>query len=136
MQERCRNQRVCPACNLLQLAGTVPIQTDEGSYEVADFDEAVGTTIPHSCFGDPECCGCFNGLIRGDRADIECNECGFVCRNVPVSKLQETLTDMELTLDVASATCPYCGSVNLFPGFSEMFHFTCRQCGEGVDVKI
>jgi hypothetical protein len=40
----------------------------------------IGTTIPHSEFGDPNCCGCLNGFIIGDMAEIVCNECG--CSNV------------------------------------------------------
>ena len=31
--------------------------------------------IPHSDFGDPNCCGCLFGIVRGDEADIRCNEC-------------------------------------------------------------
>jgi hypothetical protein len=32
-------------------------------------------TLPHSDFGDPDCGGCLNGVIRGDQADIVCKEC-------------------------------------------------------------
>jgi hypothetical protein len=88
-------------------------------------------TLPHSDFGDPECCGCLNGVIRGDQADIVCNECGTL-RTVPASNVGQTLTELEITLDVASEMCPHCGSVNLFPGFSRMLGFTCRQCGKAV----
>jgi hypothetical protein len=28
----------------------------------------------------------------------------------------------------------YCGKVNVFPGFSEMHAYTCRECGRGVQV--
>ena len=80
--------------------------------------------------GDPDCCGCLNGVIRGDQADIVCNECGTVLRTVPVANVGQTLTELELTLEVASEVCPHCGSVNLFPGFSRMLGFTCRQCGK------
>jgi hypothetical protein len=69
-------------------------------------DWIVGTTLPHSSFGDPDCCGCLNGLVRGDQADIICNECESVVRTVPASSLEQTLTEMELTLDVADAMCP------------------------------
>jgi uncharacterized protein (DUF983 family) len=30
-----------------------------------------------------------------------------------------------LALDLASAHCPHCGSVNLFPGFSRVLVFIC-----------
>jgi uncharacterized protein (DUF983 family) len=35
---------------------------------------------------------------------------------------------------MCSETCPNCGEVNVFPGFSAMEAFTCRSCGEGVQV--
>ena len=60
--------RDCPVCN--------------GS----GFEGHIETTLPHSDFGDPECCGCLNGVIRGDQADIICNECGTVLRTVPAAK--------------------------------------------------
>jgi hypothetical protein len=50
--------RDCPVCN--------------GS----GFEGPIETTMPHSDFGDPDCSGCLNGVIRGDQADIVCNECG------------------------------------------------------------
>jgi hypothetical protein len=37
---------------------------------------------------------------------------------------------MELTFDVSSAVCPHCGAVKLFPGFSEIRAFTCKEYGE------
>ena len=95
----------------------------------------VGTTLPHSDFGDPDCCGCLNGIVRGEQAAIVCNECGALIRTVPTADLQQTLTDMELTLDLASAICPHCGAVNLFPGFSRIVAFSCRECGEGVELS-
>ena len=96
------------------------------------FEGHIETTLPHSDFGDPECCGCLNGVIRGDQADIVCNECGTVLRTVPAANVGQTITELEITLDVASEMCPHCGSVNLFPGFSKMLAFTCRQCGKAV----
>jgi hypothetical protein len=86
--------------------------------------------IPHSDFGDPDCCGMLYGIIRGDVANIECNECEAVIRAVPPPALGKTLGEMELTLGVASEICPHCGNANLFPGFSEMKAYACRHCGE------
>jgi RNase P subunit RPR2 len=91
--------------------------------------------LPHSDFGDPECCGLFCPIERGDSADITCNECGLVLKSVPVADLRRTLDEMELTLEVASEKCPHCGAVNLFPGFSGMLAFTCRECGQAVRVE-
>ena len=96
------------------------------------FEGPIETTLPHSDFGDPDCCGCLNGVLRGDQADIVCNECGTVLRTVPVANVGQTLTELEITLEVASEMCPHCGSVNLFPGFSKMLAFICRQCGKAV----
>src|ERR1700678_977235 len=72
--------RDCPVCN--------------GS----GFEGHIGTTLPHSDFGDPECCGCLNAVIRGDHADIVCNECGTVLRTVPAANVGQTLTELEITL--------------------------------------
>jgi hypothetical protein len=47
-----------------------------------------------------------NGVVRGDQADIVCNECGLVVRTVPAADLQKTLDEMELTLDMCSEMCP------------------------------
>jgi hypothetical protein len=92
--------------------------------------DIIGTAIPHAEFGDPECCGCLNGIITGDTAEIVCNECNAIVRRVPASELRVVLSEMELVLDVASSSCPHCGAVNLFPGFTKMHAFTCRECGE------
>jgi hypothetical protein len=48
--------------------------------KMADDEAVVETTLPHSSFGGPDCCGCLNGIIRGDQADIVCNECEAVIR--------------------------------------------------------
>jgi hypothetical protein len=66
--------RDCPVCN--------------GS----GFESHIETTLPHSDFVDPECCGCLNGVIRGEQADIVCNECGTVLRTVPAANVGQTLT--------------------------------------------
>ena len=83
------------------------------------FEGPIETTLPDSGFGDPECCGCLNGVIRGDQADIVCNECGTVLRTVPVANVGRTLTELELKLEVASEMCPHCGSGESVPG---LFH--------------
>ena len=58
-----------------------------------------------------------------------------VIKTVPVSDLQRTLREKEFTLDMCTATRPHCGKENLFPGFSEMLAFTCRRCGQPVDLS-
>ena len=99
------------------------------------WERVTATFIPHADFGDPECCGFLQGVTIGSEAEIECNECGAVIRSVPVNDLQRTLQEMEATLDVATAMCPHCRTVNLFPGFTEMLAFICKKCGRPVEVR-
>jgi DNA-directed RNA polymerase subunit RPC12/RpoP len=106
--------------------------------ELVEPVEAAGPTLPHESFGDPECCGTLWGRARQNRPDISdiiCNECRAVIRTVATADLQRTLDEMESTLDMASARCPHCGSVNLFPGFSEMVAYVCNECGESVQLS-
>src|SRR5712671_2325448 len=49
------------------------------------YENVVGTILPHSDFGDPECCGCLNAVVHGDQADVVCNECGAILRSVPAA---------------------------------------------------
>jgi hypothetical protein len=72
---------------------------------------SISITIPHSDFGDPECCGCLTAVVRDDLAVISCNECGAVVRTVPKAELQHTLDEMESKLDPAIAICRHCGAV-------------------------
>ncbi len=95
----------------------------------------IKTILPHSSFGNPDCCGCLNGIIRGYQAEIVCNECETVVRSVPSTALRQTLTEMELTLDMSTEMCPNCRSVNVIPGFSKVMTFTCRECGKVVRLS-
>ena len=97
--------------------------------------DVFGTVLPHSDFGDPECCGCLAGVLCDDHAEITCNECGNVVRTVPAQDLQRRIDDMELSLDIATAKCPNCEAVHLAPGFSKLMAFVCRECGEAVKLE-
>ena len=90
------------------------------------FEGFIATILPHESFGDPDCCGCLNGIILGDRADIVCNECQTIVRTIPASTLQRTLDEMESTLDFCTDMCPHCESVNVFPGFSKIMAYVSR----------
>jgi hypothetical protein len=90
---------------------------------------------PHSDFGDAKCCGCLFPVMRGDQADIVCNECAAVVRTVPAADLKRTFDEMELSLDLTRERCPHCGAVNLFPGFSQVAAFVCKECGRGAAVR-
>jgi hypothetical protein len=73
---------------------------------------------------------------RGDETDIVCNECGVVIRTVPPAEVQQTLLKMAMPDGVmASSTCPHCGGLNTFPGFSTIFAYVCQESGEGVGVQ-
>jgi hypothetical protein len=62
-------------------------------------DEVLGTLLPHSELGDPECCGCLNGLVHGDKGKVVCNECETVIRSVPAAELQRTIDGLGSKLD-------------------------------------
>jgi ribosomal protein S27E len=93
-------------------------------------DRYVGTAIPHSDFGDPECCGCLNGIYRGDIAVIECNECGAIIRTVAADEIEKALHEIEQSMDLATAICSHCGATHISPGFSRLLVFTCEECGK------
>ena len=59
--------------------------------------EALNAFGGYSEFGNPDCCGCLNGVINGDWADIVCDECDAVIRTVSAADLQNTFDEMELT---------------------------------------
>ena len=63
---------------------TCTVTPDEEA-EPREYPEYI---LPNSDFGDPECCGLFYAVDRGDTADITCNECGFVLRTERMSDVQ------------------------------------------------
>jgi hypothetical protein len=92
-------------------------------------EQAIKTTLPHWALGAPRCTGTLDGIVRGDPAEIVCNECNAVIRSVPSTELRQMLTEMELSLDVSTATCSVCGAVKVRPGLATLLAFTCEQCG-------
>ena len=91
--------------------------------------------LSHSDFGELKCCGCLSGIVKGDIAIIACKECDAVVQTVPAALLCKTLHEMELSLELASAECPYWGAINLRPGFSQLLAYRCDNCGEAVKVE-
>ena len=92
--------------------------------------------MPHSDAGEPDCCGCIVPDIRGDVADLVCNECGVVFeREVSRADVNAQLAALATLTEAASATCPHCGALNVFPRFSEIRAFVCQECGEGVKIE-
>jgi uncharacterized protein (DUF983 family) len=51
-----------------------------------------------------------------------------------VGTLRVEVLRLLLGLDGARHTCPHCGAVNVFPGFTEMVAYTCTSCGKGVQL--
>lgn len=113
---------------LRPLTGPMDCPTCNGS----GYEGVTAMFIPHSDFGEPECCGLLFGIVEGELGLVGCNDCDAVVRVVPAVELQATLTQMELSLDTCSEMCPHCGHVNLIVGFSKMLAYTCRECGEAV----
>ena len=112
------------------------MHTSQGCGEVEAL--GVGSSVQRfrtSSFRAADCCGCLNGILEGDQARTECNECYAVVRTVPSAALDQTLHEMELSLDLSSALCPHCGAVNMFPGFSKVFVFVCKECERGVELS-
>jgi hypothetical protein len=99
------------------------------------YEGVTATFIPHSDFGDAECCGLLFGIIEDEHGLIGCNDCDAIVQIVPANELQSTLTQMELSVDTCAEKCPHCKSVNLIVGFSKMFAYTCRNCEEVVRLS-
>ncbi len=91
--------------------------------------------VPHEEHGDAECCGCLMPIMRGDQADLVCNECGAVVGTVAASEVEHTLLQMAMAAGMCNEVCPICGGLNTFLGFTAMESYICRHCSEGVVVR-
>jgi hypothetical protein len=100
----------------------------------------------HADQGDPECCGIIMPTRNGeyvdlkrnpgtDSIDLMYNECGAVIMTVPAAEAEPTLLRMAMAEGMCSETCPHCGELNTFPGWTAMEASTCRHCGTGVVVR-
>jgi hypothetical protein len=91
--------------------------------------------IPHSAVGDADCCGCIFPLVREDHADLMCNEYEAILRSVPKAEIDRALDDLAAKAangQICSHTCPICGTLNAFPGFSAIFAYVYSARGEGI----
>jgi hypothetical protein len=59
--------------------------------------------------------------------EFVCNTCHSI-----LLTFQSPSPEVKPAPDVASAMCPYCGSVNLFPGLTSILAYVCHECGESV----
>jgi hypothetical protein len=82
--------------------------------------------LPH-CDLDPECCGCLFEVVEESGLKWICNECG-------ATLTKEQIATLILEMESSEATCPHCGKMNHIEGFSDVFAFRCRFCGEGVGL--
>lgn len=94
--------------------------------------------IPHESVEKVDCCGCLFVHVRGNEADITCNECGAVIRTVlaqGAAAVMEALMMQVAAGAISSARCPHCGALNTFPRFSAIDAFVCSECGESVAAE-
>src|SRR5712692_8641440 len=61
-------------------------------------DEQGFPIIPHEVVTGADCCGCLIVQVRGDQADITCNECGAVVRTVRVELASAVMVEMASTV--------------------------------------
>ena len=52
-----------------------------------DPDDELTTIVPHESLG-ADCCGCIVPVMRGDEADLVCNECNALIRTVPTGEVE------------------------------------------------
>jgi predicted RNA-binding Zn-ribbon protein involved in translation (DUF1610 family) len=84
-------------------------------------DELTGSMpiVPHGTAPGVECCGCIVAVVEDQNVELQCNECGAVVGVIQIDILRGLLG-----LDAAKVTCPHCGKLNTFPGFSKMLTYT------------
>lgn len=97
-------------------------------------DEEGYPIIPHEAVADVECDGYLAVNVSGDQAEITCNECGVVVRTVAADQVAGAMVTLSLGV-FCTARCPHCDAVNLFPGFSSVDAFVCKECGSDVTVE-
>ena len=53
--------------------------------------------VPHEDIASVDCCGCLLVQVRGELAEILCNECGAVVRTVPITDIEAVMTELART---------------------------------------
>jgi hypothetical protein len=98
-------------------------------------DERGYLILPHELATGVDCDGCLMVVERGDgMVEIKCNSCGSVVDTVPIDRAGARLMELASS-EISTATCPHCGALNTFPGFSVIEAFVCQECGEGLNVE-
>ena len=92
--------------------------------------------VPHSSYGDPECCGLFLPEERGDVAGYHIQQMRrcFSAQSQP-QKSTPHCSAWPWRRGCVRKPALWGGKVNVLPGFSAIEAFTCRSCGEGVQVQ-
>ena len=97
-------------------------------------DEREYLIVPHEVATGADCDGCLIVEEHGDMVEIKCNSCGGVVDTVPIRRAGTRLMELA-SAQLCSARCPHCGATKVFRGFTVIEAFTCRECGEGVNVE-
>jgi hypothetical protein len=83
-----------------------------------------------------EDCETFREVRRADEHDAKsgspyhefvCNTCHSI-----LLTFQQPTPGVKPAPDVATAMCPHCSSVNLFPGLTSVLAYVCHECGKSV----
>jgi hypothetical protein len=87
-----------------------------------------------------ETCGAFREARRVEASDVSdgseyfeflCNTCHSVL--LRFQQLGTQSEEKKPARPIAFARCPYCGEMNSFPGFEQIFTYVCKHCSQGVD---
>ena len=54
--------------------------------------------VPHSLIADVNCCGCLIPEIRGEDADLICNECSALIETVPAAEIKPALLKLAMSI--------------------------------------
>ena len=88
-----------------------------------------------------ETCGAFRDARRVEAEDAsDCTQYfGFICNTcnsilLTFQRLGTQSANDKPARTVTSARCPYCGELNTFPGFEEIFAYVCKHCGQSVAI--
>ena len=90
--------------------------------------------MPHSDYGDSECCGCLFPAEHDGKVDLTCNECGVVLCSIPVHEVEMRMLQMAIALGFCSEIRPYCKEVSTLLGYDCVLAYVCRHCERGVSV--
>ena len=95
-------------------------------------DELTGLmpVVPRGISG-VDCSGCIIAIVEGCSVELRCNRCGAT-----VGVVHLNIMEGLFGLDCADATCPHCGKVNTFSGFTEMAAYTCGHCGKTIETDV